>query len=245
MTRTVPAMASAGFHRRIQLYPYPDRIVAGLEDNLHFFAIELVHSDRTVTGIRMHAERYPWTSCADAPALLREHAVGKRLDELARMDMTRHCTHLFELAALCAAHAEDSAPVRYDLHVDDWVEKRSRVRLLVDDRPDLDLSVQGSIVETPGDWAGQDLFQLSQSQLLDAANREKAMLLARAIYVSLGRAAPPVERAVDRGPRILGICYSYQPGRVEGAWKMPHSRREFTDPSDQPLKDFDPLSEFR
>lgn len=241
MNEAIARTAGAGFHRRIRLYPFPNRIVAGLEDNLHFFAMELAHADQQVIGLQMRAERYPWTSCAHAPAFLEEQLVGKKLDELAQMDMFQHCTHLFELAVLCAAHAGEGAPIQYDLHVDDWVGNRTRVRLLTDDQPVLDLDIKGKIVDTPGEWFGRDVFQLSQAQQeFDAASREKVMLVARAIYVSLGRAAPMVERAADRGPRILGVCYSYQPHRVNEALKVPHSRREFAELSGQPLMDFDP-----
>ncbi|HEX7857549.1 MAG TPA: hypothetical protein VF503_28045 [Sphingobium sp.] len=234
-----------GFHRRIRISPYPDRVVVGLEDNLHFFAMELAHSDGEISDLRMRMERYPWNICAGASAFLRQGLVGRKLDELPQIDISQHCTHLFELAVLCAAHTDDQSPVQYDLHVDDWVANRTAVRLLIDNRLVLDLKVHGTIVETPGEWFGRDVFQLSQSlQEGDAANREKAMLVARAIYVSLGRAAPMVDRAVERGPRILGVCYSYQPARVEEAARVPHSRREFSEPSRQPLEDFDPQACF-
>lgn len=241
MTTTSTNGLGAGFHRRIRLFPFPNRIVAGLEDNLHFFAMELMHANQEVIGVQMRAERYPWSTCPGASAFLNEQAVGRKLGELARMNMFQHCTHLFELAVICAAHVSDQKPIQFDLHVDDWVDNRTQVRLLIDAHLTLQLDVNGRIIETPGEWFGRDMFQLSQWQHeFDAASREQAMLIARAIYVSLGRVAPMVERAADRGPRVLGVCYSYQPTRVDEAMRMPHSRREFSELSKQPLEDFDP-----
>lgn len=225
---------TGGFQRRIQLFPAPGRIVAGLEDNLHRFAMEFSHNGRDVTDLRTRTERYPWTTCADAAAFLREQIVGKRLDELAELNCFEHCTHLFELAILCAAHSNDTAPTQYDLYVEDWAGDRTRVLLQIDGRRVLDLQVKGQVVDTPGEWFGRNLVQFSQwCKGLDAASAETAMLVGRAIYVSLGRASAVVERASDRGSRVLGVCFSYQPQRVQEAIRMPHSRREFSDSSNQ------------
>lgn len=234
---------AGGFHRRIRLFPAPGRIIAGLEDNLHRFAMELSHNGRDVADVRMRTERYPWTTCADAAAFLRQQIVGKRLDELAELNCFEHCTHLFELAILCAAHTHDMAPTQYDLHVEDWAGDRTRVLLQIDGRHVLDLLVKGQLVDTPGAWFGRDLLRFSQWRKdLDAADAEAAMLVGRAVYVSLGRASTIVERATDRGPRVLGVCFSYQPQRVQEAVRMPHSRREFSDLSGQFPQNFDPLS---
>src|SRR5260221_2667050 len=110
---------AAGFNRRIRLFPASGRVVAGLEDNLHRFVLELSHLDRVVTDVRMRTERYPWSTCASAPAHLREQIVGRNLDALAELNIFEHCTHLFELAVLCASHAFDLTPVQFDLHVED------------------------------------------------------------------------------------------------------------------------------
>ena len=184
-----------GFHRRIRIVPFPNRIVAGLEDNLHFFVMELKHADGQILDIDARAERYPWSTCIGGPEFLRKNAIGKRLDELAEIDIFQHCTHLFELAVICAGHSGDQKPVQFDLHVDDWIGDRTRVRLLIDGNSTLELDVVGRIIETPGEWAGLDVFEMCRgNHEFDVARREAAMLIGRAIYVSLGRAAPRVER---------------------------------------------------
>ena len=83
--------------------------------------MELLHADQEVIGIQMRAERYPWSTFPGASAFLKEQAVGKQLDELARMNVFQHCTHLFELAVICAAHVNDQGPIQFDLRVNDWV----------------------------------------------------------------------------------------------------------------------------
>ena len=226
----------SGFHRRIRLHPYPDRIVAGLEDNLHFFATELSHAAGRIDGIRVKAERYPWNICPGAATFLSDQLAGRQIEAIANLDMSQHCTHLFELAVLSAAHAGDERPVQFDLHVDDWAGDCTKVSLFVDGQPDLECAVRCGEVEGAGQWSWRNEIA--------PADREKAMLVARAVYVSLGRAAPVVDRAVERGPRVLGVCYSYQRSRVEDAAKMSHSRREFDSEDRGPLADFDPVTVF-
>lgn len=230
----------AGFQRRIRLVPQAGRIVAGLEDNLHRFIMTLSHDGGLVTDVAVEAERYPWTTCGDAPAFLRTEIVGKSLALLAELDCFQHCTHLFELAVLCAAHARDVAPVQFDLHVAEWAENRTRVRLSIDGRPVGDIAVHGATVETPGAWFGRDMMRLPQwRDQLGAAEAEQAMLMARAIYVSLGRISQVVDRASERGPSVIGVCYSYQRRRVDQAIRVPHSRMEFPAGLGDPLRGFD------
>lgn len=233
-----------GFHRRIRLFPRPGHIVAGLEDNLHHFTLALSHQDGIVTGVGVETGRYPWTTCAAAPNLLREQLIGINLGEVAELNIFAHCTHLFELVVLCAAHAHDTAPSQFDLHVAEWAGEQTRVRLWADGLPILNLEVDGRLVRTPGEWFGHDLLQPAQWRAaLEPAQAEAAMLVSRAIYVSLGRISKVVERASERGPAVVGVCYSYQPERVGDALRMPDSRKEFAQGAERLLDDFDPLAQ--
>lgn len=63
MQKALNNRTGPGFHRRIRLFPFNGRIVARLEDNLHFFALQLVHANGEIIGMDIRAERYPWTTC--------------------------------------------------------------------------------------------------------------------------------------------------------------------------------------
>lgn len=233
-----------GLRRRILLYPFAGRIVAALEDDLHRFTMQMTHASGIVIGVQARAERYPWSTCADAPGLFAEQTIGRTLERVAQLDSFSHCTHLFELGVLCAAHVGDTASTRFDLEVDDWRDNRSGVRLLNNGRLVLAWQLNGGIIETPGEWCGRDLLRLPHwRQELDPTRAELAMLTYRAVIVSRARAlkdGPAVEHPADRGPLRLGVCFAYQmPRAQEGVRPSNYSWRDFSRSSDEPLQDFD------
>jgi hypothetical protein len=84
-------------------------VVASLDDDFHEMTCHLSHDDRIVTDVTAETLRIPTSACPGAAAVLRE-LIGVPLD----IDMAvlygdgrprRHCTLLFDLAALAIAHA--------------------------------------------------------------------------------------------------------------------------------------------
>jgi len=56
-----------GFWRRIELYPAPRMIIAGLDDDVHRFLMRLSHHEGMIMGVEARAERFPWSTVhADA-----------------------------------------------------------------------------------------------------------------------------------------------------------------------------------
>jgi hypothetical protein len=232
-----------GFWRRIALHPRPGVVIGGLEDDAHRFVLRLAHEDGRITGVDARAERFPWSTCADAGTFLAGQLRGSSLQAVAALDPRSHCTHLFDLAILCAAHAHEPAPIRFDLKVAERVERRTSATLLENDAPVLQWQVNGTLIEGPGDWAGRDMRELSSwKQALSAAAARRATMLRRAIYVSGVRAQPATvdARASDRGPGRLGACFTYQMPRVGDAVQSRTARVDFSQGQDGPLQDFDP-----
>src|SRR5579871_6440554 len=124
-----PGSGLAELRRRIEVHPFPGVISAGLEDDFHRFALRLEHDHGVITGLKARSERFPWSTCPEAGAFLTEQAVGRRLDSFADLDVYSHCTHLFELVILCAAHAGDTGPTRFDLWVADRKDNRTQATL--------------------------------------------------------------------------------------------------------------------
>lgn len=217
--------------------------MGGLEDDVHRFILTLEHDGQTITAVEASTERVPWSVCPGAGPFLQAELTGKTLDDVARLDPKIHCTHLFELAVLCAAHAHQSMPVRYDMQVGDPIDGRTSALLRVDGVEDVVWQVHGTLLEGPAPWAGQDLRRLSQwGQQLGHDLQLKAMMLRRAIMVSGARRQPQVMRdgLPSLDPRRLGACFRYQLPRASDAEQTADWRKDFSHSSEGPLQDFPP-----
>lgn len=243
----VPSPAP-GFWRRIRLDPTPGLIRAGLEDDFHCFHIQLTHRDGVITGLDTTAERIPWSTCPEAGAFLSEQVVGQPLPVAAGLDPHSHCTHLFELLVLCAAHALDTQATQFDLRVPDRQQGRTTATLSENGSVVLRWELSGTVITDAGiegadTWVGRDLRQLSQWRTsLSAADAERAMLLRRVVHISGGRNSTNliIARASDRGPARMGACFTYQIPRAENAFRSPDWVRDFSQLGAEPLRDFEP-----
>lgn len=228
-----------GLWRRIDIRPAPGEVVGGLEDDVHRFVVGLRHEGGVITAVDTREERIPWSTCAGAGAFLGEQLVGKRLAEVAAIDPHVHCTHLIELAVVCAALAEIAAPVRFDLKIADRVDDRTSGRLEIDGVPALTWFTQGTMIEGPAEWAGRDLRRLSTWKAeLSPEVALQAMMLRRALMVSGARRQP--EDMQRGGPERIGACYTYQLPRANEAVRSPNWRKDFSAGSEGPLKEFHP-----
>jgi hypothetical protein len=236
---------SPGFWRRIKLHPAAGLMRAGLEDDFHRFLLQLTHADGTITGLEARAERYPWSTCPDAGRFLAEQAIGKPLAVVASFDPHSHCTHLFELLVVCAAHALDPQPIQFDMRVPDRQHNRTCATVSENHSVVLCWETNGTLIEGPGEWAGRDLRQFSSWKgSLSPVVAERAMLLRRALHISNGRAsrALVIERAADLGPARMGACFTYQMPRALDAFRSPDWTRDFSRSGIEPLHDFNSQS---
>lgn len=232
-----------GFWRRIRLNPTPGFIRAGLEDDFHCFQMEIAHADGVITALETRSERIPWSTCSDAGAFLAREVLGKELSVVAAFDPHAYCTHLFELLILCAAHANDTQPIQFDMRVPDRKLGKTRASVQKNGHEVLCWQLDGTLIEGPYAWTGRDLRQLSQwKSLLSAVDREHAMLLRRVVHISGGRNSQNLDiaRASDRGPSRMGACFTYQMPRALDAWRTPDWVRDFSQPGAEPLRDFEP-----
>lgn len=239
-----------GFRRRIIIHSVPGVVVAGLEDDVHRFILRLHHNQGVISGIQAQAERFPWTTCPDAGDYLANQMVGKNLAEIADQDPHQHCTHLYDLALLCCARADETQSIQYDLLVADRIEGRTTALLLEDRVQRLQWQLSGTVIEGPEGWAGRDLRQLSIWKTeLSAADALRSVLLRRAVFVSGVRAYTEFAEstgvggtAADRGPNRLGACYTYQLPQVASALQSRQPLTDFSQSSAEPLAGFNPES---
>jgi hypothetical protein len=232
-----------GFHRRIVLQPGEGWIGGALEDDMHRFHIRIDHAGGRITALSARAVRHPWSACPGAADFISKELSGELLTDVARRDPFQQCTHLFDLAILSAAHANDTAPARFDMRVADRVGGRTTATLELDGAEKLRWQLDGTSIA----GAGRDLLLLSRwKHELSPHEAEWTTALRRAIYVSGARqyVPPPNNPTAAESPERMGVCFNYQLPQAETSRRTPDWHRDFSRSGCEPLERFDPMDEF-
>ncbi len=236
-----------GFHRRIVLQPGDGWIGGALEDDMHRFHLRIDHAEGRITGVAAKAVRHPWSACPGATDFIARDLTGQLLEDVARRDPTQHCTHLFDLAILAAAHTADTAQTRFDMFVGDRVDGRTTVTLAENGEERLHWLLDGLAIHGEGPHSGLNLRQLSKwKQELPPQEAEWATLLRRAVMVSGARQyrAPSLEQTAAMNEGRMGVCFNYQLPQAEGSTRTPNWHRDFSESGHEPLAGLDPAAEF-
>lgn len=232
----LPGYGEGVYRRRIRLEARPGRVLGELQDDFHHFAVVLHHDGRRVGEVRGGGLRVPWTACNGAVPVvgsLRGLAVGASgRAAAAHSDPRRHCTHLFDLAALAAAHAGRQGARAYDVSIPDRRDGRTRARLDRDGHRLLEWDLAGDRIEGPPPFAGR---AVSSGQLVRWADEqgedpaEAIRVLRRAVFISMGRRYDfeRMSRADAFATRVGAACHTFSPERVQGALRNPGTCRDF------------------
>lgn len=229
-----------GFWRRVMIHPGPGWIVGALEDDAHRFHLRIDHAGGRITAAQAKALRHPWTACSAAGPHLAQELSGALLADVAARDPFLHCTHLFDLAVVMAAHAGDHAPTTFDMRVADRVDGRTTAMMSENGGEVLRWQLTGSEI------AGQnrDLRQLSQwKRELTARDAERAAMLRRAVFVSGVRlySFSETTTAAAQGKR-MGVCFNYQLPQAESSTRVPDWTVDFSAGVREPLAGFEPAA---
>jgi hypothetical protein len=229
----------------------PGVVWGGLEDDFHHFEVTLRHDDAHVTGLDMHAVRWPWATCPDA-AIPLQALVGMKLSNRCTAvagvtDPRMNCTHQFDLAGLCVTHAVRAAETRqYDIELPPPVDWTVRPKLWRDGEPTLEWELAvgrtrtRSLVGPPefvaAPWRGG--FMKWADRTFPPEEAEAAIVLRRSCDIGMGRGmdleAIPV--ALDLGEIMTGVCYSMQPEVMPVAFRNKGSIRDFGEHPDALLE---------
>lgn len=223
-----------GYRRSIRIVPVPGCVDVEMEDDFHHFGVTVFHDGLTVAAVETREPRHPWTMCLLAGAYLRERMAGVALADAARVENQRqHCTHLYDLFVLGAAHSHDPAPTRYDIRVADVV---AGVQLA-----ELDRNGATVLRWRVGDGSAPDGIAGGNFAALEAWSRtlpdhlhEAARMLRRAVKVGRARGFTMPENA-GMLPHMSGACFSFQPERAALALRMPDTIRDFSHDPDAML----------
>lgn len=234
-----------GLWRRIVLMPEAGAIHGALEDDVHRFHLRLEHAGGVITGVAARSVRIPMTGCPGASSFMAERLTGRRLAEVAAEDSRAHCTHLYDLAVLCAAHAEDLRPLRYDFKIADRVEDRTVATVERDGEQVLLWRLEGTAIRGPGEWAGRELKALSRwRHELSPEVAEWAGLLRRAILVSGVRSSFDASEPASTRTNRMGACFNYQLPVAETSYRNANWQRDWSLSDEAPLGDYDPVQAF-
>jgi hypothetical protein len=228
------------------LHPGQGWIGGAVEDDMHHFRLRFDHADGVIVAARSSAVRHPWTGCGGAPGHIVERLTGERLDAVAQRSPVEHCTHLFDLAVLMAAHAGDSEASVFDMKVADLVEGRTTATLARNGVEQLRLSLEGTIIAAPEPYVGLDLKKVSHwRQDFDPETAELLTILRRAVYVSGARRykmRPGIEGPQSPLARHAP-CYNYRSPVVEETRSL-YEVRDFSTGGLEPLQSLDPKHDF-
>jgi hypothetical protein len=230
-----------GFWRRIALYPGDGWIGGAIEDDMHHFRLRFDHAQGVILAARASAVRHPWTGCGGAPGHIAQRLTGEALADVAMRDPKEHCTHLFDLAVLMAAHAKDETPSQFDIRVADAVGGRTAATLQLDGKERLRLHLEGTVIAAPDAYAGFDLKRVSQwKNDLAPETAELMTIMRRAVYVSGARRY--TMRAGLLGPQSPlarhAPCYNYRSPVVETTLSL-YEVRDFSEGGQVPLQSLD------
>jgi Protein of unknown function (DUF2889) len=231
------------YRRRIRLVKIDAGTVwGGLEDDFHHFEVTLHHDGSHVTGVEMHALRWPWATCPDAGRSL-QALVGMALSErstavAAETDPRMSCTHQFDLAGLCVSHAARGTDQRqYDVELPPPHDGSVTTRLWRDGELTLEwqLAVGSTrtreLVAPPpftrAPWRGG--FMKWADASFPPEEAEAAIVLRRSCDIGMGRGMDleGIPVALELAGIMTGICYSMQPDVMPVAFRNRGSIRDF------------------
>jgi hypothetical protein len=223
-------------------------VSGGLEDDQHYFTVEVAHDGERVTAVTSRAVRAPWTTCPAAGGQL-QALVGVALSErcLTVAGNTRsdqHCTHQLDLAALTVAHAARAVSGgatrrQYDIAVPFGLldGRRRTVTLSRDGAELLSWDLEGSVIVGPAPWSeARDGFARWADARFDADTAEAAIVLRRACSIGMSRGIDldSYPTLADM-PGLSPVCWSMQPERAPVAFRNRGLIRDYDDRPDAML----------
>ena len=231
------------YRRRLRMVVSGPNIVdGGLEDDFHHFSVRLQHDGAIVTAVEATAHRWPWTTCPDAAGPL--HALeGMELSPRllavgAAADPRMNCTHMFDLAGLCVAHAARGGPPgttrQYDMEIPAEAQggAPTQVRCWRDGELVHEWTLAGRRCVSPEPFAGAPwkggFFRWADATF-EPDDAESAIVLRRACDIGMGRGMDldAVDRADEMERLMLGVCYTMQPTQIRVALRTKGTIRDF------------------
>lgn len=225
--------------RRIRLTARQGVVEGRLADISHEMRCRVEHQDGLITRVAGETIRVPTSICPGAVAALHELVGVPITTDMATFyaggRARRHCTHLFHLAVLCAAHSgRDEAGRIYDIVVPDETDSPVEIMVSCNDVPVHQWTVRGGRIVAPADLAGRPIlsgFAAWAGEAFDGDALEAANVLAQGYFIAQARrydteAAAGKQLAADSP--MIGVCFAYAPERFATGHFLGGTSRDFT-----------------
>lgn len=199
-----------------------------MEDEHHYFILELGHDGERITSVASTARRTPWTICPQAERQLQAF-VGQPLRQriavnLPEIDSKQQCTHQYDMLMLALSQALSPGRREYVAKVVGAMYEYRHAELWLDDNKLLDWRLRGTVIHSDDQCNQQDLRSIMPwaDEHLDDRTLEALFVQRRAVMVaaSKGFNLDLIPNAGVAMRARAGACFVFQPERAESAIRI-------------------------
>lgn len=229
------------FFRRIILDVTATQCRVAMEDEYHYFVLNLGHDGERITSVDSTSLRTPWTICPQAAGLLQAF-VGQKMRQripvsLPEIDIKQQCTHQYDLLILALTHANRPGRREYQAKITGALHETRHAELWLNDDKLLDWWLQGTSIHSNDEFDQQNLRSIMPwaQETLGDQQLEALFVQRRAVMVASGKGVnlDLIKNAGEIMDMRGGGCFAFQPERAEQAGRIVGNVREdVTGPED-------------
>ena len=222
------------FFRRVIFDVTQTECRVAMEDEHHYFVLQLGHDGERITSVASTARRTPWTLCPEAERQLQAF-VGQPLRQriainLPDIDSKQQCTHQYDLLMVALSQALLPGRREYVAKVRGAMHEYRHAELWLDDEKLLDWRLRGTVIDSADQCNQQDLRSIMPwaDGHLDDQMLEALFVQRRAVMVAASKGLD-LDRIPNAGVAMrarAGACFVFQPERAEQAVRIVGSTRK-------------------
>ncbi|WP_285260271.1 DUF2889 domain-containing protein [Halopseudomonas bauzanensis] len=222
------------FFRRVIFDVSPTECLVAMEDEHHYFVLQLGHDGERITSVASTARRTPWTLCPEAERQLQAF-VGQPLRQriainLPEIDSKQQCTHQYDLLMVALSQALRPGRREYVAKVRGAMHEYRHAELWLDEEKLLDWRLRGTVIDSQDQCNQQDLRSIMPwaDEQLDDQMLEALFVQRRAVMVAASKGFD-LDLIPNAGVAMrarAGACFVFQPERAEQAVRIVGSTRQ-------------------
>ncbi|MEJ6656453.1 MAG: DUF2889 domain-containing protein [Pseudomonas sp.] len=181
------------FFRRVIFDVTATACRVAMEDEHHYFILELGHDGERITSVASTARRTPWTICPQAERQLQAF-VGQPLRQriavnLPEIDSKQQCTHQYDMLMLALSQALSPGRREYVAKVVGAMYEYRHAELWLDGNKLLDWRLRGTVIHSDDQCNQQDLRSIMPwaDEHLDDRTLEALFVQRRAVMVAASK----------------------------------------------------------
>ena len=222
------------FFRRVIFDVTSTECRVAMEDEHHYFILQLGHDGERITSVASTARRTPWTLCPEAERQLQTF-VGQPLRQriainLPDIDSKQQCTHQYDLLMVALSQALRPGRREYVAKVRGAMHEYRHAELWLDEEKLLDWRLRGTVIDSQDQCNQQDLRSIMPwaDENLDDQMLEALFVQRRAVMVAASKGFD-LDLIPNAGVAMrarAGACFVFQPERAEQAVRIVGSTRQ-------------------